>query len=106
MDRDEKIGMHVVGVRRPFDKAPPRRRGGDEQLGFGKAGVGKGLLDVLGELKVECVFGNAASAHRAGHLEGMADIDDDAEIRTLATIRLRRGGRALLAMRPMPAGGD
>ena len=50
------------------------------------------LLDLLGELKIERVFGNAARAHRAGHFEGVADIDDDAEIRTLASVRLRRSG--------------
>ena len=65
-----------------------RRLGGDEQNGLVEAGIVKRLLDVLRELEIEGVFGNAARAHGAGHGDGVADIDHDTECRTLAACAL------------------
>ena len=64
-----------------------------------EAGVGERLFDLLRKLKIEGVFGNPARAHRAGHIDGVADIDHDAEFRALAKVRLRRGRRRLFGSR-------
>jgi len=41
------------------------------------------LLDRVGKLKIESVFGNAARADVARHLDGVAYIDDGAKRRML-----------------------
>ena len=105
MDGDEEIGMHGVGALSTFEKSSPRRSAGDEQHGLIEPGVGERLFDVPGELKIERIFGHAARAGRAGHVEGMADVDDDAKFGALATLRLCRDRRGLLAARRLAVAG-
>jgi hypothetical protein len=82
-------------------------QGCDKPDGLVKPGVDEGLLDCVGELEIEGIFGNATRAEGARHIDGVADVDDDAEGRTLAGRgfgRARRGRRGLLAARRMPCG--
>ena len=89
VDGDEQIGMHGIGAHRPLEQAAPRRLGGDQQNGLVETGIDERLLDLLGKLKVEGIFRNSARAHGAGHIDGVADVDDDAEFRALAVVAAR-----------------
>ena len=55
------------------------RRRGDQQHGLLEAGIDQGLLDLARELEVEGIFRDASRAHCAGYIDGVADIDHDAE---------------------------
>ena len=65
---------------------------GDQENRFFETGIDQCLLHVLGQVKVELIFGNAAGAECAGDLDGVADIDNDAERRPL-TLGMRRLAR-------------
>ena len=84
-------------MHRPLEQPDRWRFGSDEQNGLVEAGIDQRLFDLLRQLQVEGVFRHAAGTQRARHIEGVADIDDDAEGRGLA-VRMRRrgGGRRLL----------
>ena len=86
-----------LAIDRPLEQPDRRRLGGDEQHGLVEAGIDQRLLDLLRQLQIEGIFRHAAGAERAGYVEGVADVDDDAECRGLA-VRMRRrgGGRRLL----------
>ncbi len=99
VDGDKQIGMHGIGARRPLEQAAPRRRRGDQERSLAETGVDERLLDLLGKLKIEGVFRNSPRAHGAGHIDGMADVDRDAEFRPLAVVRLGRDRGRLLASR-------
>ena len=105
MDGDEQVGVHFVGQRRPLDQALGRSRGGDEPDGPVETGGDERLLDRVGKLKIESVFGNAARADGARHLEGVACIDDGAKRRTL-TGRGVGGRRMPCAARRMLPGAE
>ena len=81
----------------PLEQPGRWRFGDDEQNGLVETGIDQRLLDLLRQLQVEGIFRHAAGAQRAGHVEGVADIDDDAECRWLAVRMRRRGaGRRLV----------
>ena len=73
----------LLDQRRPLDQALGWSRGSDEPDGPVEAGGDERLLDRVGKLKIESVFGNAARADGARHLDGVAYIDDGAKRRTL-----------------------
>src|SRR5579862_7987371 len=106
MNGDEKIGMHRVGARGPLEQTSPGWGGGDEEGGLVEAGLAESLLDLSRKLKIERIFRNAARADGAGYVDGMADIDDDAEFRPLASVGFRRGRRRLFASRRDLVAGD
>src|ERR1700730_7558001 len=72
MDRNEQIGAGAVGVVGALDQAVPRRRRGDQPHGPVEAGLDERLLDRVGELEIEAVFGGAAGGVWARHGYGMA----------------------------------
>ena len=97
MDRNKQIGRQAIGDDRPLEQPDRRRLVGDEQHGLVEAGTDQRLFDLLRQLQVEGIFRHAAGTERARHIEGVADIDDDAECRGLAVrVRRRGGGRRLL----------
>ena len=101
----KEIGAHRVGPKRALDKTPRRRRGGDQDDGLVETGIDERPLDVIGELQIERVFGDTACADGAGHLKGVADIDNDAERRMRAVGGGLGGGRrAVFAARRERAG--
>src|SRR5579863_5140262 len=106
MNSDEEIGMHRVGARGPLEQTSPGWGGGDEEGGLVEAGVAEGLLYLSRKLKIERIFRNAARADGTGHVDGMADINDDAEFRSLASVGFRRDRRRLFASRRDLVAGD
>ena len=76
---NEEIRMHAVGARGALHQAQPGRCRGDQQHGLLEAGIDQGLLDLARELKVEGVFRDIPRAHCPGYIDGVADIDHDAE---------------------------
>jgi hypothetical protein len=105
VDGQKEIGAHRVGPKRALDKTPRRRRGGDQDDGLVETGIDERPLDVIGELQIERVFRDTACADGAGHLEGVADIDNDAERRMRAAGGGLGGGRrAVFAPRRERAG--
>ena len=105
VDGNEKIRRHPVGAERPLEQAERRPFARDQESGLVEARIDKRLVQVLAQLQIERVFGNATRAHRARHLHGVADIDDDPEIRTPASGRRRfRCGGVILAARRICVG--
>ncbi len=97
VDRKEEVGGPVVGAGDPLGEARRRRLAHDQQLGAREAGLLQALLDLAGEAQVEIVFERAARTSGARSLDGVSDVDKDAELAGVAfsaacvrTSRIRR----------------
>jgi hypothetical protein len=62
MDGDEKIGMRCVGALGALEQPRIWPRRGDHAHGLVEAGIDECLLDHVGELEIEAVFGDSARA--------------------------------------------
>ena len=91
MNRNKQVGRKAIGDHRPLEQPDRWRFGSDEQNGLVEAGIDQRLFDLLCQLQIEGIFRHAAGTQRAWHVEGVADIDDNAEGRGLA-VRMRRCG--------------
>jgi hypothetical protein len=94
VDRQEEIGLQVVGRGDTPDQAGSRIALGQQQFGLGKAFGFQLLLDPPRQPQIEEELGNVAGAGRALRLGGMPDIQHDPEFRGIAGGCGRlRGGR-------------
>ena len=84
--------MHGIGPRSPFKQASQGSGLGDQPNGLFKTRFEQRIHRLVGELKIVTVLGDAAGAVGAGLLDGMADVDNDAECRTLAICGFDFGG--------------
>jgi hypothetical protein len=95
VDRQEEIGVQIVGRGDALDQAGPGLALGHEQLGLSKAFGLQFLLDALCKAQIEVEFGDVAGAGRAFRFSGMSHIQNDPEICGIACRCVRsQSGRA------------
>ena len=101
MDRQEQVGAPLVGDRDAPGKARPCLALRHHQERFGKTVRLEPLFDALAEVEVEFELGDIARAHGAIGFLGVANIEDDAEFRAVASCGggLGRGSGGIIRRR-------
>ncbi len=84
MDGDQQVGPERVGALRAPQQLWPADAFGDQHPHPGETRLAELGLDLPRQLEIEDIFRHAAGAARAARLHGMADVEDDPEIRRIA----------------------